>query len=70
MASTSASDPTVRALRDEMNRLRGRLFQVVEALGLPDKQENAAKGVVRAATYDVQTSVESVLRDRNGQPPR
>jgi hypothetical protein len=46
-----------------MNRLRGRLFQLVEAVGLPDKQETALKGVIRATTYDVQASVEAVLRD-------
>jgi hypothetical protein len=63
VASTSASEPAIRRLRDEMNRLRGRMFQVIEAAGLPDRQETALKGVIRATTYDVQTAVEAELRD-------
>lgn len=49
-------------LREDMNRLRGRLFGAVEAAGLPDKQENALKGLVRSLTYDAQANVESALR--------
>jgi hypothetical protein len=47
-----------------MNRLRGRMFQVIEAAGLPERQETALKGVIRATTYDVQVAVEAELRDR------
>jgi hypothetical protein len=49
-------------VRSDMNRLRGRLFQAVEAAGLPDKQEHALKGVIRNTTYDAQADLESVLR--------
>jgi hypothetical protein len=62
VASSSQADAAIRELRDEMNRLRGRLFQAVEAAGLPDRQEQALKGLVRQASYDVQSSVEAALR--------
>ena len=49
----------------DMNRLRGRLFQVVESAGLPAKQESALKGVIRSTTYDAQADLESALRGEN-----
>jgi hypothetical protein len=58
----STSDDPVTALRDGMNRLRGRLFGAVEAVGLPEKQEKAIKGLVRVTTYDIQVDVEAALR--------
>jgi hypothetical protein len=63
--SAPAADPTVRQLRDEMNRFRGRMFQAIEAVGLPDKQETALKGVIRHTTYDIQSSLEATLRERS-----
>jgi len=50
-------------VRTDMNRLRGRLFQLIEAAGLPDKQEDALKGCVRAQTYDAQARLEAGLRE-------
>jgi len=44
-----------------MNRLRGRLFGCVEAAGLPEKQENALKGLIRQLTYDSQANLEAAL---------
>jgi hypothetical protein len=52
----------IEQLRDGMNRLRGRLFQLVEACGLPDHQEHALKGCVRTTTYESQADIESALR--------
>ncbi len=53
----------ITVVREDMNRLRGRLFGAVEALGLPDKQENAIKGLIRQLTYDAQSDLEAVLRE-------
>jgi hypothetical protein len=50
-------------VREEFNRVRGRMFQAIEAVGLPDKQERAMKGLVRSLTYDAQAGLESILRD-------
>lgn len=49
-------------VRTDMNRLRGRLFQLVEAAGLAQKQEDALKGCIRTTTYDAQAELESALR--------
>lgn len=63
MSVTAAgSDSTVSILREDMNRLRGRLFQAVEACGLPEKQERAFKGLIRQTTYDAQADLESALK--------
>jgi hypothetical protein len=55
-------DEMIAAVREDMNRLRGRLFSAIEAANLPTKQENALKGLVRHSTYDVQTALEARLR--------
>jgi hypothetical protein len=52
-------------LRHGMDRLRGRLFSTIEAMGLPEKQENAAKGLIRQTTYDCQANLEAAIR-QNG----
>lgn len=59
------NETAIKDVRDDMNRLRGRLFGAVEAVGLPTKQENAIKGLIRTITYDAQASLESTLR-QNG----
>jgi len=53
----------IDVMRTDMNRLRGRLFQLVEAAGLPEKQEAALKGCIRTQTYDAQSRLESALRE-------
>jgi hypothetical protein len=45
-----------------MNRLRGRLFQAIEATGLPPEQQTAIKGLIRSLTYDAQADLESSIR--------
>jgi hypothetical protein len=57
------SDP-IQTLRDDMNRLRGRLFGFVDAIGLPDKQETAIKSLIRQLTYDAQADIEAALRGK------
>jgi hypothetical protein len=49
-------------VREEMNALRGHLFESVEAIGLQETQENAFKGLIRTFTYSAQTSIEAMLR--------
>lgn len=46
----------------EHNRLRGRLYETVEAVGLPEKQEDAIKRLIRRQTYDSQGAVQAALR--------
>jgi hypothetical protein len=52
----------IQECRDHMNRLRGRLFGLVEATGMPGKQQDGFKSVIRALTYDAQADLESTLR--------
>jgi len=57
-------------VRDDFNRLRGRLFQFLESMGLPEAQTDAAKGMIRTLTYDSQARLEAVLRQsQNGRHP-
>jgi hypothetical protein len=58
----SLNGEAIEAVRRDMNRLRGRMFQAIESAGLPDKQEDALKGVIRAQTYDAQADLEAILR--------
>lgn len=60
------AEKAVEAVREDMNRLRGRLFGAVEATGMPTKQERAFKGLIRQSTYDAQANLESIIR-QNGK---
>jgi hypothetical protein len=55
-------EKAVQLNRDQMNRLRGRLFGFFDALGLPADQNKAVKKIVRDLTYDAQVDIESTLR--------
>lgn len=56
------NDLALMELRQSFDRLRGRLFQALEAVGMPQRQEEAAKGVIRAISYDMQKDIENALR--------
>jgi hypothetical protein len=60
------TNDVIQQTRDDMNRLRGRLFQAIEAVGFPPKQESAIKGLIRNTTYDAQADLEATLRGTNG----
>lgn len=60
-------DATIQQVRDEFGRMRAHLFEMVEAAGFPERQEDGFKGLIRTITYDAQATVESALR-RNGKP--
>lgn len=61
-----SEESLIKEVRDDMNRMRGLLFGAVESIGLPTKQENAFKGVVRTLTYDAQSHLEATIRN-NGR---
>ena len=58
----SGNDDAIGVVREEMNALRGHLFESVEAVGLPHTQEDAFKGLIRTFTYTAQTGIEARLR--------
>jgi hypothetical protein len=58
----------VNAVRREFDKIRGRLFEMVEATGMAPKQEEALKKLIRRLTYDAQANLEQVMRERvNGR---
>lgn len=59
--STSGNE-AIDVVRDEFSRLRRNLFEVIEATGMPKRQEDAWKSVIRTLTYDSQATVEGTLR--------
>jgi hypothetical protein len=62
-----ARESVVRVMRDDMNRLRGRLFGLVEATGMPEKQEEAFKKLIRQLTYATQADLEETLRSNGSK---
>jgi hypothetical protein len=61
----------IHELRQNFTRLRGRLFELAEASGMSEKQEEAFKKLIRELTYDAQYNLQRALgreRDRvNGR---
>jgi hypothetical protein len=57
-------DTLIQGVSDDMNRLRGRMFGLIETAGLPDKQEAAFKSLVRGLTYDALADVERTLKEQ------
>lgn len=47
-----------------MDRLRGQLFEFMESLDMPARQEKAVKGVIRTLTYSMQATLEGTLNER------
>lgn len=68
MSSTNCPtlDDVIQDLRGGMDRLRGRLFEQIEATGMAERQELAVKRVIRRVTYDMQGDLESSLRRSRG----
>ena len=58
------TEAAITQVREDFNRLRGRLFGAIEVTGMPEQQQAAFKGLVRQLTYDAQAGLESVLRGR------
>jgi hypothetical protein len=59
---TQNEERALDILNSELNRMRGKLFEVVEATGIPDKQEEAFKRLIRRTSYDSQNLIASALR--------
>lgn len=53
-----------RAFTESMNRLRGRLLGALESFGLPERQETAAKQIVKSLSYDIEKEVKELLQSQ------
>ena len=47
---------------EEFDRLRGRVLGLIESWGLPERQEEGAKQLYKALTYDTQKTVSELLK--------
>jgi hypothetical protein len=56
------NDPAITEVREGFNHIRLGMFNAIEAVGLPRKQENALKALIRQLTYDAQGNLEAALR--------
>lgn len=62
IADIETEAAAIAIVREEMNRLRGRLFGSIEAVGFPPRREAAVKNLVRTLTYDAQANLEAAIR--------
>lgn len=44
-------------IRREFNRMRGRLLGFLEAVGMPEKQEEGAKATLKSLSYDAENLI-------------
>jgi hypothetical protein len=52
----------IELVRRDLSSLRGELFSLVEAVGMPARREHALKSCIRRRTYDAQARLEATLR--------
>ena len=55
------------AIRDEFNRMRGRLCGFIEACGLPERQERGAIATLKSLSYDAENEIVSLVNERGEQ---
>jgi hypothetical protein len=55
------------AIRDEFNRMRGRLCGFIEACGLPERQERGAIATLKSLSYDAENEIVRLVDDRDEQ---
>jgi hypothetical protein len=61
------NDALIQEVRDEHARMRAHLFEMIEAAGFPQRQEDGFKGMIRTITYDAQATIEASLRRKADQ---
>ena len=49
------------SLKEEMDRIRGRVCGLIEAVGLPERQERALVATFKALTYDTEKVVQNEI---------
>jgi hypothetical protein len=59
----TTSPTLIPVVQDDLDALRGRLFELIESFGLADRQERACKKVIRRCTYDLQGRLIATLRE-------
>lgn len=54
-------------IREEFNRMRGRLCGLIESWGLPDKQERGAINTLKSLSYDSEKVITEATVERPQQ---
>jgi hypothetical protein len=62
MEQTGGLAVQLEGVRQDFDRLRGHLYEFIEAIGMPDRQQDAFKGIIRRESLNVQTRIELRLR--------
>jgi len=62
----SHGDHEEALIREEFNRMRGRVLGLIESWGLPERQENGCKSTFKSLTYDS----EKVITELVSEPAR
>jgi hypothetical protein len=50
-------------IASEFNTLRGRVLGLIESWGLPERQENGCKSLVKSLTYDSEKRIKELVED-------
>jgi hypothetical protein len=61
MSNPNETQDATRVLAEEMDRLRGRVLGMVEAVGFNPQQERGIKSVIKSLTYDSQAALAEIL---------
>jgi hypothetical protein len=57
------------AIRDEFNRMRGRLCGFIEACGLPERQERGAIATLKSLSYDAENMIVDLVQESDKPRP-
>lgn len=61
MSGVETSGDLEKVIREEFNRMRGRLCGFIEACGLPEKQERGAISTLKSLSYDSENLIVELL---------
>lgn len=61
MSGVETSGDLEKVIREEFNRMRGRLCGFIEACGLPEKQERGAISTLKSLSYDSENLIVDLL---------
>lgn len=63
MVTSETTEELTRNLAKDFDRQRALLCGLIEAMGLPEKQERQAVGLVKALSYEAQGRISRTLRN-------
>lgn len=64
VSANGSNQQAIDQIRESGNRLRGRLFSLIEASGMAEQQTEAVKRLIRELSYDAQRDLEAIIRGK------